>query len=169
VQLLLYPVFVQHVVSLSKLSVYLLNVENSSFATVSSSIKSVLVGVKARPLDIEKYEQRKRTPEIDINISPPKAYKKSRSVNIPRGIYCEKPSYRTSDQWIRNRTQLRILLVSSVNFRINPKNSFFLQFFAYYLLKLHLHHFSKIRKLKKVIKKSQKRRNQSFSYYFCWR
>jgi hypothetical protein len=33
--------------------------------------------------------------------------------------------------------------------------------FAYYFLKLHLHH-------KKVIKKSQNKRNQGFSYYFCF-
>jgi hypothetical protein len=36
-------------------------------------------------------------------------------------------------------------------------------FFAYYFLKVHLHHFSKI----KSQKKSQKRRSQGFSYYFC--
>jgi hypothetical protein len=36
-------------------------------------------------------------------------------------------------------------------------------FFAYYFLKLHLHHFSNI----KFIKKSQNSRNQGFSYYFC--
>jgi hypothetical protein len=38
----------------------------------------------------------------------------------------------------------------------------FLRFFAYFL-KVHLHHFSKI----KVINKSQISRNQCFSYYFC--
>jgi hypothetical protein len=32
-----------------------------------------------------------------------------------------------------------------------------------YFLKVHLHHFSKI----KVIKKSQNSRNHCFSYYFC--
>ncbi len=36
-------------------------------------------------------------------------------------------------------------------------------FSAYYILKVHLHHFSKI----KSQKKSQNRRNQGFSYYFC--
>jgi hypothetical protein len=36
-------------------------------------------------------------------------------------------------------------------------------FSAYYLLKLNLHHFSKI----KSQKESQNRRNQGFSYYFC--
>jgi hypothetical protein len=35
-------------------------------------------------------------------------------------------------------------------------------FFAYYFLKVHLHHFSKI----KCQKESQNRRNQGFSYYF---
>jgi hypothetical protein len=36
-------------------------------------------------------------------------------------------------------------------------------FSAYYFLKVHLHHFSKI----KCQKESQKSRNQGFSYYFC--
>ncbi len=36
-------------------------------------------------------------------------------------------------------------------------------FSAYYFLKVHLHHFSKI----KSQKESQNRRNQGFSYYFC--
>ncbi len=36
-------------------------------------------------------------------------------------------------------------------------------FSAYYFLKVHLHHFSKI----KSHKESQNRRNQGFSYYFC--
>jgi hypothetical protein len=36
-------------------------------------------------------------------------------------------------------------------------------FSAYYFLKLHLHHFSKI----KSQKESQNSRNQGFSYYFC--
>jgi hypothetical protein len=36
-------------------------------------------------------------------------------------------------------------------------------FFAYYFLKVHLHHFSKI----KSQKDSQNRRNQGLSYYFC--
>jgi hypothetical protein len=40
--------------------------------------------------------------------------------------------------------------------------SFFYLVFLYYFLKLHLHHFSKI----KVIKKSQNIRNEGFSYYF---
>ncbi len=36
-------------------------------------------------------------------------------------------------------------------------------FSAYYFLKVHLHHFSKI----KSKKESQNRRNKGFSYYFC--
>jgi hypothetical protein len=36
-------------------------------------------------------------------------------------------------------------------------------FSAYYFLKVHLHHFSKV----KSQKESQNRRNQGFSYYFC--
>jgi hypothetical protein len=36
-------------------------------------------------------------------------------------------------------------------------------FSAYYFLKVHLHHFSKI----KIQKESQNRRNKGFSYYFC--
>jgi hypothetical protein len=36
-------------------------------------------------------------------------------------------------------------------------------FSAYYFLKAHLHHFSKI----KSQKESQNSRNQGFSYYFC--
>ncbi len=44
------------------------------------------------------------------------------------------------------------------------KNLFFNTIFsAYYFLKLHLHHFSKI----KSQKESQNSRNQGFSYYFC--
>jgi hypothetical protein len=44
------------------------------------------------------------------------------------------------------------------------KNYFFNTIFsAYYFLKLHLHHFSKI----KSQKESQNGRNQGFSYYFC--
>jgi hypothetical protein len=40
----------------------------------------------------------------------------------------------------------------------------FLSFFAYYFLKIHLRHFSKI---KCYILKSQNSRNQCFSHYFC--
>jgi hypothetical protein len=51
---------------------------------------------------------------------------------------------------------------SSVTFKTATIN-LVLKFFAYYFLKVHLHRFSKI----KVIKKSQNRCNQGFSYYFC--
>ncbi len=40
----------------------------------------------------------------------------------------------------------------------------FKSFSAYYFLKVHLHHFSKIKSPKEVKKNS---RNQGFSYYFC--
>jgi hypothetical protein len=44
------------------------------------------------------------------------------------------------------------------------KNKFFYKIFsAYYFLKVHLHHFSKI----KSQKESLNSRNQGFSYYFC--
>ena len=68
---------------------------------------------------------------------------------------------RISDQLIQIR--LRILIFSSLSFKTLPKNLFFLSFPAYYFLKVHLHHFSKI----KSQKKSQNSRNQGFSYYFC--
>jgi hypothetical protein len=45
----------------------------------------------------------------------------------------------------------------------NKKLIFNTSFSAYYFLKVHLHHFSKI----KSQKESQNRRNQGFSYYFC--
>jgi hypothetical protein len=41
----------------------------------------------------------------------------------------------------------------------NKKKKIFKSFFAYYFLKVHLHHFKD--------KKSQTSRNQGFSYYFC--
>jgi hypothetical protein len=47
---------------------------------------------------------------------------------------------------------------------MTTKSDFFLCFFAYYFLKLHLHYFSNI---KKGIKKSQNSKNQGFPYYFC--
>ncbi len=49
--------------------------------------------------------------------------------------------------------------------RCQQKNNFLTQFFRLlrYFLKLHLHHFSKI----KSQKESQNSRNQGFSYYFC--
>jgi hypothetical protein len=59
----------------------------------------------------------------------------------------------------RIRIRLRILLFSSVTFNTATKNFFF----AYYFVKLHLHHFSNIYSHKE----SQNSRNQGFSYYFC--
>ncbi len=47
--------------------------------------------------------------------------------------------------------------------RDHQKTNFFITFSAYYFLKVHLHHFSKM----KSPKKSQNSRNQGFSYYFC--
>jgi hypothetical protein len=59
---------------------------------------------------------------------------------------------------------IRILLFSSLTFKKSAKNQFFnIIFSAYYFLKLHLHHFSKI----KSQNESQNSRNQGFSYYFC--
>ncbi len=58
----------------------------------------------------------------------------------------------------------RILLFSSLTLKMPEKKKKFNTFFsAYYFLKLHLHHFSKI----KSQKESQNSRNQGFSYYFC--
>jgi hypothetical protein len=59
---------------------------------------------------------------------------------------------------------IRILIFSSLTFQMPAKNNFLHIFFStYYFLKLHLHHFSKI----KSQKESQNSRNQGFSYYFC--
>ncbi len=59
---------------------------------------------------------------------------------------------------------IRILLFSSLTFKMPAKNQFFNTIFsAYYFLKVHLHHFSKI----KSQKESQNSRNQGFSSYFC--
>ncbi len=57
---------------------------------------------------------------------------------------------RKSDWRIRNRLRirLRILLLTSVTFKMATKN----YFFAYYVLKLHLHLFSKIKSHKEVTK-----------------
>ncbi len=46
---------------------------------------------------------------------------------------------------------------------MHTKNYFLKSFSAYYFLKVHLHHFSKI----KVQKKPQNSRNEDFSYCFC--
>jgi hypothetical protein len=54
--------------------------------------------------------------------------------------------------------------VTSLNFKMPVKKKFICTIFsAYYFLKLHLHHFSKIESQKE----SQNSRNQGFSYYFC--
>jgi hypothetical protein len=58
---------------------------------------------------------------------------------------------------------IRILLFSSLTFDASKKLIFNTIFSAYYFLKVHLHHFSKI----KSQKESQNTRNQGFSYYFC--
>ncbi len=86
-----------------------------------------------------------------------------------------KPVFRIHDilGWIRIRILGSMLLTNgfgsgSCYFRLWPsrwqqKLIFNTIFSAYYFLKVHLHHFSKI----KSKKESQNRRNQGFSYYFC--
>ncbi len=59
------------------------------------------------------------------------------------------PRIRTSDK----RILIRILLLSSVTF----KTAIFLIFFAYFFLKLHLHHFSKIKSHTEVTKQQESR------------
>jgi hypothetical protein len=55
---------------------------------------------------------------------------------------------------------------SSLTFKTPTKNYFFLQIsLFYYLLKVHLHHLSKIKSNKEVTVRYS--RNQGFSYYFC--
>jgi hypothetical protein len=50
---------------------------------------------------------------------------------------------------------IRILLFSSLTFKMPTKNKFFVKnFFAYYFLKVHLHHFPKI-KGQKVLQNSK--------------
>jgi hypothetical protein len=59
---------------------------------------------------------------------------------------------------------IRILLFSSLTFKMPTKNNFCLNIFsAYYILKVHLHNFPRI----KSQNESQNSRNQGFSYYFC--
>ncbi len=64
-----------------------------------------------------------------------------------------------------SRIRIRILLFSSFTFKMPAKKTYFFNTFfsAYYFLKLHLLHFSKI----KSQKESQNSRNQGFSYYCC--
>ncbi len=61
-----------------------------------------------------------------------------------------------SHKWIRIRIrlQIRILLFSSVTFKTSIKKSF-KSFFAYYFLKKHLHHFSKIKGQTAVTKQQE--------------
>jgi hypothetical protein len=61
---------------------------------------------------------------------------------------------RVSDQWIRIRFRIRlwILLFSSLTFKTPTKNFVFLNVSAYYFLKVHLNHFSKIKSHKEVTK-----------------
>jgi hypothetical protein len=54
--------------------------------------------------------------------------------------------------------RIRIRLFSSVAFKMPTKISFFLSFFAYYFLKVHLHQSPKIKK--------SNSRSQGFSYFF---
>ncbi len=69
-----------------------------------------------------------------------------------------------SGSWIWILLYSSDLLYSSLTFKMPAKNEFFkIIFSAYYFLKLHLQHFSKI----KSEKESQNCRNQGFSYYFC--
>ncbi len=59
---------------------------------------------------------------------------------------------------------IRILLFSSLSFKMPAKNRFFNTIFsACYFLKVHLNYFSKI----KSHKESQNSRIQDFSFYFC--
>ncbi len=60
-------------------------------------------------------------------------------------------------------TRIQIFLFCHWPSRCQQKNNFFKSFFAYYFLKVHLRHFSKI----KSPKKSLNCRNQGFSFYFC--
>ncbi len=56
-----------------------------------------------------------------------------------------------SDLWIQ------ILLYSSLTFKTPTKNEFKKSFSAYYFMKLHLHHFSKIESQKEVRKQEESR------------
>jgi hypothetical protein len=86
----------------------------------------------------------------------PRPFKKYLSRAVLR-IHDPDPRIHASDSWIR------ILLFSSLTFKMPAKNKIFNTIFsAYYFLKLQLHHFSKI----KSQKESQNSRNQGFSYYF---
>ncbi len=66
----------------------------------------------------------------------------------------------------RMQIQLQILLFSSVTFKIPTKNNFFSpRFYAYSFLKLHLHHYSKMKSHKEVTE--QWKSQFFFSSFFC--
>jgi hypothetical protein len=70
--------------------------------------------------------------------------------------------------WIRIRIRGSMSLTDPAIFVMDLQDAskkliFYTIFSAYYFLRLHLHHFSKI----KSQKESQNSRNQGFSYYFC--
>jgi hypothetical protein len=58
------------------------------------------------------------------------------------------PRIRTSDLWILIR--IHILLFSSVAIKMSTKNEFFLSFFAFYFLEVHLHQSSKMKNHYKI-------------------
>jgi hypothetical protein len=81
-----------------------------------------------------------------------------------------RPVFRIHDilGWIRIRGSMPLTNGSNVIFVLDlqdasKKRIFTTIFSAYYFLKVHFHHFSKI----KSQKESQNSRNQGFSYYFC--
>ncbi len=109
---------------------------------------------------------------------PKHNYKLDNNLMIVEPRAVDPPVFRIHDilGWIRIRilgsmlltngsgSWIRILLFSSLTFKMPAKKLIFNTIFsAYYFLKVHLHHFSKI----KSQKESQNRRNQGFSYYFC--
>ncbi len=65
-------------------------------------------------------------------------------------------------QDIIGKTVIQRITVIMSRWRLFLKN-YFLIFFAYYFLKVHLHHFSKIKSQKEVTKQL----TQGFSYFFC--
>jgi len=72
------------------------------------------------------------------------------------------PVFRIHDILVRIRIRIRILLFSSVTFKMSPKNNCFTSFFAFYFLKYILHPSSKIKSHKEVAK-------QVFLTIFAWR
>ncbi len=50
-------------------------------------------------------------------------------------------------------TRIRTLLFSSLTFKMSTKFVFFLNFFVYYFLKVHLHHYSQIKSHQEATKK----------------